>query len=64
MKNDEKIQARIPIAVFELIETTAKKWEMTRSELIRLVLETFCQLDPQEQATFFRKAAEKKFSPK
>jgi metal-responsive CopG/Arc/MetJ family transcriptional regulator len=64
MKNDIKIQARMPKATVEELDNLATKWEMTRSELIRANLEAFCSMTQEEQTTFLKKVAEKKFSQK
>lgn len=62
MKNDIKIQARMPKATVKILDRVAKKWQMDRSKLIRDILEAFCSMSQEEQAAFFKKAAERKFS--
>ncbi|MCI0697569.1 ribbon-helix-helix protein, CopG family [candidate division KSB1 bacterium] len=64
MKNDIKVQARMPKATVEILDNLAKKWQMDRSKLIREILEAFCIMTSEEQTAFLKMAAERRFSQK
>lgn len=38
------------------------KWTSNKSEAIRLILDSFFSMSPEEQTAFLKEAAEKKFS--
>lgn len=55
-------QARLPVNLVEKLDKFT--WAKNRSDAIRIILEAFCSMTPEEQADFLKKAAERKFSPK
>jgi len=61
-ENSVNVQVRMPESIVKQLDDC--KWAKGRSDAIRIILEAFFSMTPEEQTDFLRSSAVKKFSPK